>query len=92
MKHRNRQYVDVAEPQTGQPHRISLQLASQHVRKGVAFWTLDGRLKYRAVNPRQGSDVYVSGYFEIQTVQTKLSQIIGAPRMPVKQWMHRVEA
>jgi hypothetical protein len=39
-------------------------------------------------NPRQGSDVYIGGEFEIHTVQTKISPICGSPRMPVKQWLH----
>ena len=40
-------------------------------------------------NPRMGSDVYVGGDFTICTIQTQLSRkMAGAPRMPVKQWLH----
>jgi hypothetical protein len=38
-------------------------------------------------NPRKGSDVYIVGEFLIATIDTKQSEVPGAPTMPVQQWL-----
>ena len=50
--------------------------------------TVDRRQdRVQGVNPRAGSEVYVRDNFIIQTAQTKLSELPGAPTMPIKQWI-----
>jgi hypothetical protein len=39
-------------------------------------------------NPRRGSDIYTRDtHFNIETVQTVLSDMPGAPTFPIKQWL-----
>ncbi|MBN2243853.1 MAG: hypothetical protein JW793_14300 [Acidobacteria bacterium] len=51
----------VENPRPGSPHRISYARAIEHCRTGIAYFTRDGALKFRTLQPssRSASDVYV---------------------------------
>ena len=93
MSKSKRNLVQVVNPRLRFAKLISKAAAQEYCNAGVAYWLADGRLKFRhnnafPSNPRQGSDVYVSGSFNIKRIQTKLSKITGAPRFPVIQFIH----
>jgi len=82
----DRRAIEVVNPRHGAPTYISRKRAYQHCRSGVAFWTRDGRLRFREQNPRQGSDVYVTGTFDLRIVNTRRAEC--GPAFPHLQWMH----
>ena len=89
-KHKNRSSVEVVNPRPGSPERISRERAQQHCDTGVAYWTVEGRLKFRETRrtaERERSDAYVSGKSTIRVVNTHVSRLEGSPRMPVLQWL-----
>jgi hypothetical protein len=83
---KNRRAIEVANPRPGAPKYISRKRADEHCRNGVAYLTRDGRLRFGEHNPRQGSDVYVTGTFELRIVNTRRAEC--GPVFPHLQWMH----
>jgi hypothetical protein len=81
-----RHAIEVVNPRPGSPAYISRKRAYQHCRAGVAFWTRDGRLRFREHNPRQGSDVYVTGTFDLRIVNTRKAEC--GPAFPHLQLLH----
>jgi hypothetical protein len=82
----SRRAIEVVNPRPGAPTHISRKRAHQHCLNGVAFWTRDGRLRFREQNPRQGSDVYVKGSFDLRIVNTRKAEC--GPAFPHLQWIH----
>jgi hypothetical protein len=59
-KQNSRRSVELANPQPGCKNQISKELALHHCACGLAYWTKDGKIQYRA-SFRLPSDVYVKG-------------------------------
>ena len=59
----DRRSVEVANPRPGTPSHISRGRALEHCNNGIAYWTKDGRLRFRDLAPsyRAKSDVYITG-------------------------------
>ena len=93
-RNRNRQLVEVVDPRPGTPHLISHWKALEYCAEGVAYFTKEGRLRFRGLDipDRMGSDVYVDGCFEIRPKNSEDEgrKTPGRPQFRVLQWEHLV--
>jgi hypothetical protein len=60
---KDRRSVEVVNPRPGTPSHLSRNRAQQYCDAGIAYYTKDGRLRFRGLDStsRTGSDVYIRG-------------------------------